>query len=128
LNSPFSILRSATKGIKKPNVIASINGGHFLTVMRSLFEVELKFCCGKALNQLGSPRSAGIGFGRTCSISGGHENFTVSWFAWFIVGSSRICGVKTLQFNAWRTARTDISLRENKRAGCARLYPRYHPQ
>src|SRR5262249_15576245 len=81
LNSPFSTLRSATNGIKKPNVIASINGGHFLTVISSLFETELKECCGSALNQSGNPRTAGIGRGRTCSISGGHENFTVSCFA-----------------------------------------------
>jgi uncharacterized protein (UPF0254 family) len=50
-------------------------------VINSLLETELKQCCGKALNQSGNPRTAGVGRGKICSISGGHKNFTVSWFA-----------------------------------------------
>jgi hypothetical protein len=45
-----------------------------------LFEIALKEFCGKALNQSGNPRTAGIGRGKIFSISGGQRNFTVTWF------------------------------------------------
>src|SRR5262249_47683846 len=78
LNSPFSTLRSAASGIKKPHVIASIKGGHFFTVINSRSETELKQCWGRFLNQSGKPRTAGIGLGKTDSISGGQRNFIVN--------------------------------------------------
>ena len=59
---------------KKPAVMASINGGHFFTVNCSVCRSGLKLRWGSALNQSGSPCTAGIGRGKTEASSGGQRN------------------------------------------------------
>src|ERR1043166_9529060 len=76
-NSPFSTLRSVASGIRKPYVMASMNGGHFLMVRYSPFRSGLKALGGKALNQSGRPSAAGIGRGKSPASSGGHRNVTL---------------------------------------------------
>jgi hypothetical protein len=47
--------------MRKPDVMASITGGHFLMVKTSSCIVGQKAFCGSDLNQSGRPRTAGIG-------------------------------------------------------------------
>src|SRR5215469_15909814 len=60
--------------MRNPKVIASMNGGHFLTVNCSACVISLKAAAGIDLNQSGSPDTAGIGRGRMVSSSGGQRN------------------------------------------------------
>src|ERR1700720_1449103 len=68
--------------------MASMNGGHFLTVICSVCRTVLKAFCGIVLNQSGSPSTAGIGRGRIGSNSGGQRNVTVMglMLVWSIIG------------------------------------------
>src|SRR5262245_61227416 len=50
-----------------------MTGGHFLMVGTSSPLIGLKAFCGKALNQSGRPRTAGMGRGRIPSSSGGQR-------------------------------------------------------
>src|SRR6516165_5246823 len=60
--------------MRNPKVIASMKGGHFLTVICSACVISLKAAAGIDLNQSGSPDTAGIGRGRMASSSGGQRN------------------------------------------------------
>src|ERR1700730_13469883 len=77
LNVSFSMRRSVTSGMRKPKVIASMKGGHFLTVICSVCRTSLNAFAGIALNQSGIPSTAGIGRGRIASSSGGQRNVMV---------------------------------------------------
>src|ERR1700738_2868051 len=77
VNSPFSILRSHIRGIRKPDVMASTNGGQRLTVLSSRPLIALKACDGIALSQSGRPSEAGTGGGNTPSSSAGQRNVSV---------------------------------------------------
>src|SRR6476646_8104017 len=79
LNSPSRTSISVTSGMRYPYVMASMNGGHFLTVELSSPVVELKDFSGRDLNQSGMPSTAGVGRGRIFSSSGEHRNFSVVW-------------------------------------------------
>src|SRR5690348_16391809 len=57
--------------------MASMNGGHFLTVRVSPPTVGLNAFCGSALNQSGSPCTAGTGRGMTFSSPRGQRNVKV---------------------------------------------------
>src|ERR1700730_18341310 len=70
----FSTCRSVTSGMRKPKVIASMKGGHFLTVICSVCRTSLNAFVGIVLNQSGIPSTAGIGRGRIASSSGGQRN------------------------------------------------------
>src|ERR1700681_4628522 len=63
--------------MRKPKVIASMKGGHFLTVICSVCTMSLNAFVGIVLNQSGIPSTAGIGRGRIASSSGGQRNVTV---------------------------------------------------
>src|SRR3954453_8094374 len=76
-NSPFSTVRSVASGIRKPYVMASMTGGHFLMVRYSSFRSGLTALGGRALNQSGRPSAAGIGRGKSPASSGGHRNVTL---------------------------------------------------
>src|SRR5262245_38512935 len=71
--------------MRNPNVIASMKGGHFLTVICSVPSTALKAFCGIVLNHSGSPSTAGIGRGRIGSSSGGHRKVIVMGLMSFIV-------------------------------------------
>src|ERR1700693_5865389 len=73
----FSTRRSVTSGMRKPKVIASMKGGHFLTVICSACTTSLNAFAGIVLNQSGIPSTAGIGCGRIASNSGGQRNMIV---------------------------------------------------
>src|SRR5258707_15828648 len=60
--------------------MASMKGGHFFTVICSSCSRLLNATCGIALNQSGSPKSAGVGRGRSPANSGGQRNLIV-WVA-----------------------------------------------
>src|SRR5215813_1670772 len=81
LNSPFSTFRSQARGMRKPWVMASMTGGHFLMVSNSSPAVGLNALPGIALNHSGSPRTAGTGRGRMASSSGGQRKTILSAFA-----------------------------------------------
>src|SRR6478752_5614694 len=76
-NSPFSTVRSVANGIRKPYVMASMTGGHFLMVRYSPFRCGLKALGGRVLNQSGRPSAAGIGRGKSPASSGGHRKVTL---------------------------------------------------
>src|SRR5450756_581103 len=76
--SPFSTLRSQISGIKNPQVIASMNGGHRFTVSSSRELIALKALVGIALSQSGTPRFAGTGGGSFPSSSAGQRNLSVT--------------------------------------------------
>src|SRR5260364_155073 len=61
--APFSTFRSQTSGNRKPDVIASTNGGQRLTVSSSRLLIALKACVGIALSHPGRPNDAGTGGG-----------------------------------------------------------------
>src|SRR5579863_6326972 len=63
--------------MRKPKVIASMKGGHFLTVICSVCRTSLNAVAGIDLNQSGSPETAGIGRGSIASSSGGQRNVIV---------------------------------------------------
>src|SRR5258708_1703243 len=63
--------------MRKPKVIASMKGGHFLTVICSVCTTSLYAAAGIDLNQSGIPSTAGIGRGRIASSSGGQRNVIV---------------------------------------------------
>src|SRR5882757_8907992 len=63
--------------MRKPKVIASMKGGHFLTVICSVCRTSLNAFAGIDLNQSGIPNTAGIGRGRIASSSGGQRNVIV---------------------------------------------------
>src|ERR1700730_4795975 len=80
LNSPFSTFTSQINGIKKPDVMASTKGGQRLTVSCSRNSTALNACAGIALNQSGSPDTAGpggTGGGSSPSNSFGQRNVSV---------------------------------------------------
>src|ERR1700737_394690 len=77
VNVSFSMRRSVTSGMRKPKVIASMKGGHFLTVICSVCRTSLNAFVGIVLNQSGIPSTAGIGRGRIASSSGGQRNVIV---------------------------------------------------
>src|SRR5579871_2174306 len=64
--------------MRKPKVIASMKGGHFLTVICSVCTISLNAFAGIVLNQSGIPITAGIGRGRSASSSGGQRNVMVA--------------------------------------------------
>jgi len=74
---PSSARRSAISGMRNPKVMASMKGGHFLTVICSVPSTVLKAFWGIVLNQSGSPSTAGIGRGRIGSSSGGQRKVIV---------------------------------------------------
>jgi hypothetical protein len=76
--SPFSTFKSQISGIKNPQVIASINGGHRFIVSSSRKLIALNDFVGIALIQLGTPRFAGTGCGSFPSSSGGQRNLNVT--------------------------------------------------
>src|SRR5262245_5764286 len=63
--------------MRKPYVMASITGGHFLTVGTLSPTVSLKALLGSDLNHSGKPCTAGTGFGRIDSSSGGQRKTTL---------------------------------------------------
>src|ERR1700710_3146529 len=77
VNSPFSTFTSQISGSKKPEVMASINGGQRLTVSPIPELTVLKACGGIALNQSGRPCAAGSGGGIRPSSSAGQRNVSV---------------------------------------------------
>src|ERR1700733_3983443 len=90
VNSPFSTLTSQISGIKKPEVMASINGGQRLTVSPIWELTALNACGGIALNQSGSPCAAGTGGGSNPSNSPGHRNVsTIGFSCWEVTSCSR---------------------------------------
>src|SRR6202035_2670842 len=78
VNVSSSTRRSVTSGMRKPKVIASMKGGHFLTVICSVCMTSLNALAGIVLNQSGIPDTAGIGRGRIASSSGGQRNVIVA--------------------------------------------------
>src|ERR1700754_2847555 len=77
VNSPFSTFTSQISGSKKPDVMASINGGQRLTVSPITELTVLNACGGIALNQSGRPSAAGTGGGSSPSSSAGQRNVSV---------------------------------------------------
>src|SRR5262249_51410040 len=74
--------------------MASMKGGHFLTVICSFCRTALNAFRGIALNQSGSPCTAGNGGGSMLSSSGGHRNVMVTASAWAMVAPTEMkrCG------------------------------------
>ncbi|WP_291694640.1 hypothetical protein [Bradyrhizobium sp.] len=75
--SPFAILRSQISGIRKPQVMASTNGGQRLSVSSLRELIALNACVGIALGQAGKPNVAGIGGGNLPSSSAGQRKLRV---------------------------------------------------
>src|SRR5580692_5120998 len=65
--------------------MASMKGGHFLTVRVSSPIDWLNAFCGTDLYQSGRPCTAGIGRGSSFSSSTGHRNVSVASTAWSIL-------------------------------------------
>src|SRR5580704_8560656 len=65
--------------------MASMKGGHFLTVRVSSPIDSLNAFCGTDLYQSGRPCTAGIGRGSSFSSSTGHRNVSVASAAWSIL-------------------------------------------
>src|SRR3954447_26009097 len=77
VNSPFSTFTSQISGSKKPEVMASINGGQRLTVSPITELTALNACGGIALNHSGRPSAAGTGGGSSPSSSAGQRKVSV---------------------------------------------------
>src|SRR3979411_448101 len=77
VNSPFSTFTSQISGSRKPEVMASINGGQRLTVSPIPELTVLNACGGIALNQSGKPCAAGTGGGSSPSSSAGQRKVSV---------------------------------------------------
>src|ERR1700735_3391798 len=70
--------------------MASMKGGHFLTVRLSSPMVGLNAFCGSFLNHSGRPSTAGIGRGITFSRPGWHRKVSVIWLAWSMLISRAV--------------------------------------
>lgn len=64
LNSPSCTLRSHISGMRNPQVMVSMNGGHRFTVSFSPTPTALGIACGKSHSQAGKLRAAGTGRGQ----------------------------------------------------------------
>src|ERR1700712_724967 len=90
VNSPFSTFTSQINGSKKPEVMASINGGQRLTVSPITELTALNACGGTALNQSGRPSAAGTGGGSSPSSSAGQRNVSIiESFGWGVPSGSK---------------------------------------
>src|SRR5258708_1954788 len=85
--------------------MASMKGGHFLTVECSACRVVLKAFCGIVLNQSGSPSTAGNGRGRIDSSSGGQRNVIVRRLDSSIIASPVD---NPLELHSWKSQGFDL--------------------